>query len=191
MQHMSAVPAAVAPIDSTHFRDAMSSFATGVTVVTVGSPDGELHGMTVNAFSSVSLDPTLLLVCLTATSTGLSLIETAGAFSVNVLSSEQENLSRWFANKRRPADSSMFHGVPHVLGTTGCPVLSDAAASFDCLLHQLHRAGDHLIVVGQVVGLTHRPDLEPLVFHAGTYGSVGELAATAGRAPLHIVETPA
>jgi 3-hydroxy-9,10-secoandrosta-1,3,5(10)-triene-9,17-dione monooxygenase reductase component len=66
----------------------------------------------------------------------------------------------------------MFDGVPFERGVTGCPVLVDAAASFDCRLRQSHRAGDHLIVLGEVVALEHRPELEPLIFHAGTYKSL-------------------
>jgi len=165
-----AVPASA--INVTAFRQAMGSFPTGVTVVTVASDDSNMHGMTVNSFSSVSLDPMLVLVCLNETSRGADLIERAGAFAVNVLSAGQQDLSRWFANRRRPAGSAMFDGVPFEPGATGCPVLADATASFDCVLRQSHRAGDHLIVLGEVVALVHRPQLEPLIFHSGTYKSL-------------------
>ena len=90
----------------------MGSFPTGVTVVTVASDEGTMHGITVNAFSSVSLDPMLVLVCLNETSRGVSLIESAGAFAVNVLSARQQDVSCWFANRYRPAGSAMFDGVP-------------------------------------------------------------------------------
>jgi flavin reductase len=160
------------PPDAAAFRTAMGSFPTGVTVVTVASDDGTMHGMTVNSFSSVSLDPMLVLVCLNQASRGLRLIERAGAFAVNVLSAGQQDVSRWFADRRRPAGSAMFHGLAAEPGVTGCPVLAGAAASFDCRLRQLHRAGDHLIVLGEVVALTHRPGLAPLIFHAGTYKSL-------------------
>jgi len=80
--------------------------------------------------------------------------------------------SRWFADRHRPVGSAMFDGVPFEPGVTGCPVLIDATASFDCRLRQSHRAGDHLIVLGEVVALVHRPHLEPLIFHAGTYKSL-------------------
>jgi flavin reductase (DIM6/NTAB) family NADH-FMN oxidoreductase RutF len=151
------------------FRAALGSFPTGVTVVTVACDDGSMHGMTVNSFSSVSLDPMLVLVCLDETSRGLGLIECAGAFVVNVLSAAQQDVSRWFANRHRPAGPAMFDGVPVEPGVTGGPVLVEAAASFDCRLRQSHRAGDHLIMLGEVVALVHRPQLEPLIFHAGTY----------------------
>ena len=159
----------VSPIRATAFRNAMSSFPTGVTVVTVASGDGDMHGMTVNSFSSVSLDPLLVLVCLNEASRGCGLIEHAGAFVVNVLAAGQQAVSRWFADRTRPAGSTMFDGIPFERGVTGCPVLAGTAASFDCRLRQSHRAGDHLIVLGEVVALVHRPQLEPLVFHAGTY----------------------
>jgi flavin reductase len=159
-------------VDVSAFRRAMGSFPTGVTVVTVASDDGGMHGITVNSFSSVSLDPMLVLVCLNAASPGVGLIERARAFVVNVLSAGQQDVSRWFANRYRPSGPTMFDGVPFERAATGCPVLTDAAASFDCRLRQSHRAGDHLIVLGEVVALVHRPELEPLIFHAGGYRSL-------------------
>ena len=158
--------------DANAFRNAMGSFPTGVTVVTVASGDASNYGMTVNSFASVSLDPMLVLVCLNEASRGAGLIERAGTFTVNVLSAGQQDVSRWFANRHRPAGPAMFDGVPFEPGVTGSPVLAGAAASFECRLGQSHRAGDHLIVLGEVVALLHRPQLEPLIFHAGTYRSL-------------------
>ena len=174
-----ALPAST--VDVSAFRHAMGSFPTGVTVVTVASDDGNMYGMTVNSFSSVSLDPMLVLVCLNQTSRGAGLIERAGAFAVNVLSAGQQDISRWFANRHRPFGSAMFDGVPFEPGVTGCPVLVDATAAFDCRLRQSHRAGDHLIVLGEVVALEHRPQLEPLIFHGGTYKSLEHEPRPAGR----------
>ncbi len=158
--------------DVSTFRAAMGAFPTGVTVVTVASGDGTMYGLTVNSFSSVSLDPMLVLVCLNEASRGAGLIERARAFAVNVLAAGQQDVSAWFADRHRPAGSMMFDGVPFESAVTGCPILDEATASFDCRLRQLHRAGDHLIVLGEVVALTHRPHLEPLIFHAGTYKSL-------------------
>jgi flavin reductase len=169
-----AEPAPAVPpptVDVSAFREAMGSFPTGVTVVTVASDEGNIYGITVNSFSSVSLDPMLVLICLKKTSRGLGLIERGGAFAVNVLSAGQHDLARRFANRHRPAGPAMFDGVPFKPGVTGCPVLVDATASFDCRLRRSHPAGDHLIVLGEVVALVHRPQLEPLIFHAGTYGA--------------------
>ena len=178
-----AVPAST--VDVSAFRKAMGSFPTGVTVVTVASDDGNMHGMTVNSFSSVSLDPMLVLVCLNQTSRGVGLIERVGAFAVNVLSAGQQDISRWFANRHRPVGSAMFDGVPFEPGVTGCPVLVDAAATFDCRLRQSHRGGDHLIVLREVVALEHRPQLEPLIYHAGTYKSLEHESRPVGRTAAH------
>ena len=153
-------------IGVTAFRRAMASFPTGVTVVTVACGDGIMHGMTVNSFSSVSLDPLLVLVCLNRTGRAAGLIDRAGAFTVNVLSAGQHDLSRWFADRRRPPGPAMFEDVPFQTGLTGCPVLVGAAASFECALQQSHLAGDHLIVLGEVIALVHHPELEPLIFQA-------------------------
>jgi flavin reductase (DIM6/NTAB) family NADH-FMN oxidoreductase RutF len=164
---VAAVPAVSA------FRQAMSSFPTGVTVVSVATGDGSMYGVTVNSFSSVSLDPMLVLVCLNENSRGIGMIERAAAFAVNVLSAGQQDVSRWFADRHRLADSMMFDGVPFEPGVTGCPVLADATASLECRLRQSHPAGDHVILLGEVVALVHRPELEPLIFHDGTYKSPG------------------
>lgn len=163
-------PDRVAPastVDVSAFRMAMGSYPTGVTVVTVASDDGNAHGITVNSFSSVSLDPMLVLVCLHETSRGVDLIERARAFVVNVLSAGQQDVSCWFADRHRPADSAMFDGLPFESGVTGCPILIDATASFECRLWQSYRAGDHRIVLGEVVALVHHPQLQPLIFHDG------------------------
>ena len=154
------------------FRTAMGSFPTGVTVVTVAAGDS-MYGVTVNSFSSVSLDPMLVLVCLSENSRGVGLIERAAAFAVNVLSAGQRDVSVWFAHPNRPAGSVMFDGVPFEAGITGCPVLAGATASFECQLRQAYRSGDHVILLGEVVALVHRPGLEPLIFHDGTYWSSG------------------
>jgi flavin reductase len=161
-------------VEVSAFRKAMGSFPTGVTIVTVACDDGTMHGVTVNSFSSVSLDPMLVLVCLTETSRAVDLIERAGAFVVNVLSAGQQDVSRWFANQHRPPGPAMFDGVPLEPGVTGCPILAGAAASFDCRLRHSYHAGDHLIVLGEIVTLIHRPQLEPLIFHAGTYRSLAQ-----------------
>jgi len=180
----SGVPAPAGDVSA--FRKAMGSFPTGVTVVAVAAGDGDMHGMTVNSFSSVSLDPMLVSVCLSQASRGFGLIEQAGAFAVNVLAAGQQDLSRWFADRSRPAGPAMFDGVPFDRGITGCPLLAGASASFDCRLRQCHRAGDHLIVLGEVVALVHRPQLEPLIFHAGTYKAL-EHEPVPQVAQLHVV----
>jgi flavin reductase (DIM6/NTAB) family NADH-FMN oxidoreductase RutF len=183
------VPAALDDdsVDPADFRSAMGAFATGVTVVTVGLPDGDRYGMTVNAFSSVSLDPPLVLVCLAGSGRGQQLIDRAGVFSVNVLAESQQELSRWFADRRRPEDASMFDAVAVGTGVTGCPVLLGAAASFDCRVDRIVAAGDHGIVIGEVAALRQRPGAAPLVFHAGGYRSLEAESPRPGRGQLRVV----
>lgn len=187
---MPSQPASIStePVSVAGFRAAMGAFATGVCVLTVRAPDGALHGMTVNSFGSVSLDPMLVQVCLAESSRGLELIDAAGVFSVSVLAADQEHVSRWFADRNRPTDSSMFDAVPIDLGATGCPVLLDACAVFDCELDRLLPAGDHVIVLGAVVEVRHEPDLAPLLFHSGGYRSVAARAhLPIARRPLHVL----
>lgn len=159
---------AASAIEPRGFRDTMGAFVTGVTVVTT-AVDDELYGMTVSAFSSLSLDPLLALVCLSNGSRGRQLIERSKVFSVNVLAADQAHLSRFFASRERPSGPNAFAGVPFVWGVTGCPVLRGAAAYIDCTVVEITEAGDHSIVIGEVVGLGSRPDAAPLLFHRGHY----------------------
>ena len=180
---MSPQPASIStePVTVAGFRAAMGAFTTGVCVLTVRSGDGAMHGMTVNSFGSVSLDPILVQVCLVEASRGLELIAGAGVFSVSVLAGDQEDVSRWFASRDRPPDSSMFDGVPMDFGATGCPALLDACAVFDCVVDRLVPAGDHVIVLGEVVEVRHEPAVPPLLFHAGGYRSLDALGAADAR----------
>ena len=150
------------------FRQALGGFATGVTVITTRGED-HLFGMTANAFSSVSLDPPLVLVCVIKGTTGAQVIEQNGMFAVNILGSHQEPISRYFASKDRPRGLEAFKEIPHATAATGCPIIEGAAGFLDCRLHAAHDAGDHVIFIGEVVALAHEPDVEPLVFHGGRY----------------------
>ncbi|MDQ4049230.1 MAG: flavin reductase family protein [Actinomycetota bacterium] len=153
------------------FRDTVGAFATGVNVITTRSDDA-LYGMTASAFSSVSLDPPLALICIGLLSEGSEAIRRNGVFAVNVLSAQQEPLSRYFASKDRPRGRDAFRGVSHREVVSGSPVLDGAAAYLDCRLAATHEAGDHLIFIGEVLGLGVEPDAEPLVFHRGRYASL-------------------
>ena len=153
------------------FRNTVGSFATGVTVITTRGHD-HLYGMTANAFSSVSLDPPLVLVCVIKDTEGSANITANGIFAVNVLGEPQEPISRYFAGKERPRGMQAFKDVPHREAVTGSPVIDGAAAFLDCRLAATHDAGDHLIFVGEVVALGHDPDVRPLLFHGGRYRSV-------------------
>jgi flavin reductase len=155
------------------FRATVGAFATGVTVVTTS---GEEHGygMTANAFSSVSLDPPLVLVCVIAPSEGSDHIRRNGCFAVNILRAEQEPISRYFASRDRPRGLDAFRDVPHRTGVTRSPILDGGIGYLDCRLRAEHAAGDHQIFIGEVLELGFDPEGLPLVFHGGTYRLVGE-----------------
>ncbi|MGA2927692.1 MAG: flavin reductase family protein [Solirubrobacteraceae bacterium] len=158
----------MAAFTSKDFRSTVGSFATGVTVVTTR---GEEHsyGMTANAFSSVSLDPPLVLVCVISPSEGAAHIEHNECFAVNVLHAEQEPISRYFASRDRPRGRDAFAEVPHRIGASGSPILTGAVGYLDCHLHAAHEAGDHLIFIGEVLELGFDPEGAPLLFHGGRY----------------------
>jgi flavin reductase (DIM6/NTAB) family NADH-FMN oxidoreductase RutF len=155
------------------FRHALGAFATGVTVITTRGED-HLFGMTANAFTSVSLDPPLVLVCVIRGTTGAQVIEQNAAFAVNILGAHQEPISRYFASRDRPRGLEAFNEIPHMTVVTGCPIITGAAGFLDCRLHAAHEAGDHIIFIGEVLALAHNPDVEPLVYHGGRYRAVSD-----------------
>jgi flavin reductase len=165
--------ASLGGFSSQDFRAALGSFATGVTVVTTaGGEHG--YGMTVNAFSSVSLDPPLVLICVISGTHGAETIERNGVFAVNILGSDHEPISRYFSAKDRPRGAEAFKEIPHSFAVTGAPILAGAAGYLDCRLHATHEAGDHLVFIGEVVALGHDPEAKPLLFHGGKYSFVKE-----------------
>lgn len=150
--------------DTRELRRALGRFATGITVVTTCTPSGKCEGLTVNSFSSVSLDPPLVLFSLRTCAPSLSSFMDSNWFAVNVLGSHQHHASRHFAV--RTADK--FAGVAHVPGLGGCPLLEGSLARFECSVENRVPAGDHVIFVGRVLRLTHR-DGEPLLYAGGRY----------------------
>jgi flavin reductase (DIM6/NTAB) family NADH-FMN oxidoreductase RutF len=168
-QVVEAAPAAVeAGFSSSELRTVLGAFATGVTVITSRSGD-HAYGMTANAFSSVSLDPPLVLVCVSGGTIGAATIERNRAFAVNVLAASQEPVSRYFAWKDRPRGADAFLEIPHATAATGCPVLEGVAAFLDCRLAAVHEAGDHLIFIGEVLAVGVDLDVEALLYHRGAY----------------------
>lgn len=152
-------------MDARAFRDTLGSFPTGVAVVT-GSGRGGPAGLTTNAFTSLSLDPPLVLVCFDHGSRTLEVVRETRRFAVNVLRTGQEDLARLFAGKAPHPEK--FAAVTHT-AEHGVPVLDDALAWLVCDLEAMHPGGDHEIGVGAVTVLGHDPAGEPLVFHAGRY----------------------
>src|SRR5664279_5709735 len=150
------------------FRATGGAFATGVTVVTT-SGEEHAYGMTANAFSSVSLDPPLVLVCVIVNSEGSQHIQRNSCFAVNILEAGQEPLSRYFASRDRPRGRDAFRDVSHRVGASGSPIIDGVAAYLDCRLHASQPAGDHEIFIGEVLELGFGENTSPLLFHGGGY----------------------
>lgn len=151
-------------IDKDLFRAVLGRFATGVTIVTVCAPEGRPHGMTVSAFASVSLDPTLVLICIDKNAALAPLLPDLEHFAVNVLTSEQEELSRRFANDL----DDRFDGIGYTLGKSGAPLIDNTLAWLECRVVERHPAGDHVIVIGEVVRAEAHSG-SPLLYFRGGY----------------------
>ncbi len=160
-------------IDVLAFRHTVGQFVTGVTIVAT-EVDDEVQAMTVNAFTSLSLDPPLVLFCATKASKTGQLVHALKGFSVNILREDQQALSTFFAGAWKEPTTPAFHFV----AWDGGPRLEGCAAALGCAMHAIVEGGDHWIVVGRVLALHHGSEpRHPLVFFNGRYGS---LAITAG-----------
>jgi flavin reductase (DIM6/NTAB) family NADH-FMN oxidoreductase RutF len=153
-------------VDRDTFKRTLGSWASGVTIVT-SQHGGERMGMTVSAFSSVSLDPPLVLICADKGSNTNVLIHASRTFTVNVLGREQSALSSLFADKKREA--IRFDGLDCKTGATGCPRIPGALASLDCTVRDVVDAGDHIVYVGSVEAAAIDAEQEPLVYWRGIY----------------------
>lgn len=149
------------------FRDALGLFATGVTVITGIAPDGARLGATVSSFSSVSLDPPLVLFSIGRNARAFSAWQTIETFAVNILAEEQSAISTRFAR----ALTDKWEGIERRVGANGAPLLHGALAWLECTSYARYDGGDHVIFVGQVDALTVRAgsDGRPLVFYGGRY----------------------
>ncbi len=150
------------------FRRALGCFATGVTLVTTIDRQKQPIAVTVNSFNSVSLEPPLVLFSLARIAQRFDDFLEAGRFAVNVLATSQQELSSRFAT---PGEA-MLNGVDYTNGSTGCPLLTGALASFDCLTTAIHDGGDHAIFVGEVQTIAERDGGAPLLYFKGQYGAV-------------------
>ncbi|WP_326599913.1 flavin reductase family protein [Streptomyces sp. NBC_01803] len=163
-------PHQVKPVEGRTLRDVCGLFVTGVTVITAGMGE-EAAGTTVNSFTSVSLDPPLVLFCLHNDSRLRPVVESTGAYAVNFLAGRQERVARAFAGK----DTAAITDVAHHSSVTGVPVLSDALAFLSCRLVNTFDGGDHTIFVGEVLELgVPRQSQEPLIFFRGFLGALEE-----------------
>jgi 3-hydroxy-9,10-secoandrosta-1,3,5(10)-triene-9,17-dione monooxygenase reductase component len=156
-------------IDARTFRQAVGQFVTGVTVIAL-EIDGEVRAMTANSFTSLSLDPPLVLFCLGKHTRAGQTIHRADAFSVNILCEQQQDLSTYFAGAWKQEAPPPF---TFMAWRDGAPRLDGAAVSLGCVTQHIHEGGDHWIVVGEVVAI-HRAEesLPPLVFFSGRYATL-------------------
>jgi flavin reductase (DIM6/NTAB) family NADH-FMN oxidoreductase RutF len=156
---------ALAPqFDTAYFRAALSQFATGITIVVTRGPDNGLHGLTVNSFNSVSLDPPLVLWSLANTARSMPAFRQASHFIVNVLAAQQLELALRFS--RHAGDR--FAGLDYKHSAAGLPILPGVAAWFECRARSRYQEGDHVIFVGQVEHCHVNPT-KPLGFHGGQF----------------------
>lgn len=170
-------------VDTVEFRRALGAFVTGVTVVTTLQPDGTPRGFTANSFTSVSLDPPLVLVCVAKSASSCAVFANAAHFAVSVLAEDQESVSSLFASKS-PDKFAQTHWHPR---RTGSPVIRGAAASFDCRMHQVVDAGDHVVLIGRVLDFSHT-DATPLGYCRGAYVnfSLAQNALAASNRPANV-----
>lgn len=170
---MSGSPTTATPspeFDSRAFRVALGGFATGVCVVTARAEDGRRIGMTVNSFSSVSLDPPLVLWSIGRSSQSLPVFTTVKSWAINVLAEDQEALSNAFARPPLTAEGDRFDGVACTDGLGGAPLLDGTVARFQCTTEHLYDGGDHVIIVGRVLAFDRAEGGAPLLFALGRYG---------------------
>lgn len=151
------------------FRTCLGQFATGVTVVTCSAADGHACGITANSFSSVSLEPPLILWNIAKSANSLDDYLQAQDFAIHILSVDQLALSIQFAR----SDHTLFDGVSYDRSAANVPILPDCLAVFECSTHQIHDSGDHYIIVGKVDRFTWDKS-EPLLFHRGRYRKLGD-----------------
>ncbi len=151
------------------FRDVLGRFATGVTVVT-GLLDGRPFGLTCQSFTSVSLDPPLVLFCPARTSRAWPLIQRSGHFCANILAADQEDVSRTMASRGADKFADVDWSPSEV---TGSPVLAGTLGYVDATVVSVHEAGDHFVVVGRVLDLRAADDTRPLLYFRGDYGTTG------------------
>jgi flavin reductase (DIM6/NTAB) family NADH-FMN oxidoreductase RutF len=149
------------------FRQALGRFASGVTVVTCKGDDGNPCGLTVSAFSSLSLEPPLVLICIDRRASVYENLKEGSCFAVNVLAQDQESVSRRFASR----EADRFKGIGYREGKTGAPLIEGALAFIECRVVHSHPGGDHTVFIGQVES-SEVNDGKPLLYFRGGYSSI-------------------
>lgn len=159
-------------ISNSDFRQALGQFATGIAVATTLDAEGKPHGLTINSFNSVSLDPPLVLWSLEKKSHQYEAFKESGKYGISVLAESQKDLSIQFAS---PV-ADRFEGVKWDKGSTGSPLLEGAVAHIECEVAEFFDGGDHVILLGRVVGLSTDPQA-PLLYFGGQYHQIGDTLA--------------
>ncbi len=157
-------------IDPQTYKQAMAQWASGVTVVTTRLPDGEIKGMTASSFTSVSINPYLILVCVAKKLYTHEVLLQSDVFAVNILNSTQAEIAQIFAGMR-PDITDRFTHVGYSTSETGSPILPDVAGWLDCKKYQVVDAGDHTIFIGEVVSAYGSTDKSPLIYFNRQWGS--------------------
>jgi 3-hydroxy-9,10-secoandrosta-1,3,5(10)-triene-9,17-dione monooxygenase reductase component len=157
---------------SREFRDALGLFPTGVCVVTACGEDGSLGGVTVNSFTSVSLDPPLILVSLARNLRSFPIFEVASHFAVTLLREDQRHVSAAFARTQ----GDKWADQQHRLGNVACPIIHPNLAAFECETYARHDGGDHILLLGRVIHLEKAGDAEsrPLLYFRGSYRELSD-----------------
>ncbi|ALO12802.1 putative oxidoreductase [Streptomyces venezuelae] len=169
---MSPVQPVATEVTPASLREVMSRFATGVVVLTVGGDNP--HGMTANSFTSVSLEPPTVLCCIGHSAVMHSALTRAGRFGVSVMSAEQEETTRYFADKKRPLGPAQFERLDWLPGPgTGAPLLSGALAWLECEVTAAHEVGDHSVFLGEVVSAMNGAAGDGLLFYEGRFQRTG------------------
>jgi len=156
-------------MDDRTFRNAMGKFATGVTVITT-EVDGEVHGMTANAFLSVSLNPKLVLISIGEKAKMLDKIKQSKTFAVNILSENQQEISKMFAGQIKEKQEMEFERL------SGLPIIKDSIANISCQVYNQHIEGDHTLFIGEVMDIfLPEGEGEPLTFYQGQYRELAKV----------------
>ena len=159
---------AISSLNPAMFRRVTGAFTTGVTVITVERAPGLVHGMTANSFTSVSLDPLLVLVCVDHDARLLSFLKSQHRFGVSILREGQQALSEYFAKTEQTPEEDARLGIRYRWTSSGVPLLDNTLAQLACNVAGEHPAGDHTIFIGEVESMECH-DGEPLLFHRGQY----------------------
>lgn len=155
-------------LDAGAFRSALGCYPTGVIIMTGLTRDGERFGLTMNSFTSVSLDPPLVSMCLARTASNFDALEISRGFAVNILREDQGHISGQFAK----SGADKWLDVGYREGINGVPILEPNLAAFQCSFYAEYEGGDHIIVIGRVEAVEYDADTAPLVFHQGGYAQL-------------------